>query len=141
MGLLSITFAYCFKNICMGPVTQWDGLPHPHLTRSRQENHKAAVYMYVVHIWALTALMSVKLAPAQIKPERLTDFSSEELKEHFSHRLFSISQLFPTYFHQSLPKIAVSNTHKIQCFRNGDSCPFDASKHTCYCIPALSPLF
>lgn len=79
--------------------------------------------------------------PAQIKPECLTDFSSEELKEYFSHRLFSISQLFPTYFHQSLPKIAVSHTHKIQCFRNCDSCPFDASKHTYYCFPALSPFF
>lgn len=30
VGLISITFTCCFKNICMVPVTQWDGLPHPH---------------------------------------------------------------------------------------------------------------
>lgn len=38
----------------------------------------------------------------------LTDFWSEELNKHFNHRVFSISQLFTTYFQRRLPKIAES---------------------------------
>ncbi len=87
----------------------WTASPSPHTEHTgKSQSRRVHVCRRISGLsqhWCQSSWL-----PAQIKPERLTDFSSEELKEHFSHQLFSISQLFPTDFHQSLLKIAVSPT-------------------------------
>lgn len=90
----------------------------------------------------LTALMSVMLAPCPGKTRALDRFLIRGVKralQPLTFRYFpTLSHLFPT----KTPKNScVSYTHKIQCFRNCYSCPFDALKHTYYCIPVNCDCF